>query len=202
MKDPRIPQPLSQEDEELIEEVCRDKRISLPPQAEPDNWQQYAKEGENAQQCIERHRAELDGFMTLYINKGTDSKEILGLVKQWEAAASATQRAAAHKGQELPEPEYTAQKTAWAALESALASALCAAQAEPRGELTDEVITRCLQATVCEGENVGFYLNLAFEKDSGQVAMIMAREIVRVIVGAALSAQPVQQAAGVQEDKP
>jgi hypothetical protein len=42
------------------------------PGGEPtgDNWQQYAKEGESAQQCIERHRSELNSFMTLYINKG------------------------------------------------------------------------------------------------------------------------------------
>lgn len=31
-----------------------------------DNWQQYAKPGETAQQCIERHRAEQDALMTLY----------------------------------------------------------------------------------------------------------------------------------------
>lgn len=34
-----------------------------PEQA--DNWQQYAKPGETAQQCIERHRAEQDALMTL-----------------------------------------------------------------------------------------------------------------------------------------
>lgn len=31
-----------------------------------DNWQQYAKPGETAQQCIERHRAEQDALMKLY----------------------------------------------------------------------------------------------------------------------------------------
>jgi len=30
-----------------------------------DNWQQYAKEGENAQTCIERHRAEHDALLKL-----------------------------------------------------------------------------------------------------------------------------------------
>lgn len=30
-----------------------------------DNWRQYAKEGENAQQCIERHRSEQDALLTL-----------------------------------------------------------------------------------------------------------------------------------------
>jgi len=34
--------------------------------AEVDNWQQYAKEGETAQQCIERHRAEQDALLKLY----------------------------------------------------------------------------------------------------------------------------------------
>ena len=31
-----------------------------------DNWQQYAKPGETAQQCIERHRSEQDALMKLY----------------------------------------------------------------------------------------------------------------------------------------
>jgi hypothetical protein len=31
-----------------------------------DNWQQYAKEGETAQACIERHRAEQDALLKLY----------------------------------------------------------------------------------------------------------------------------------------
>ncbi|WP_457425607.1 hypothetical protein [Roseateles sp. P5_E7] len=30
-----------------------------------DSWQQYAKEGESAQQCIERHRSEQDSLMRL-----------------------------------------------------------------------------------------------------------------------------------------
>lgn len=30
-----------------------------------DDWQQYAKEGENAQACIERHRREQDGLLKL-----------------------------------------------------------------------------------------------------------------------------------------
>lgn len=36
-----------------------------PPPAKADHWQQYAKPGETAQQCIERHRAEQDALMTL-----------------------------------------------------------------------------------------------------------------------------------------
>lgn len=35
-----------------------------------DNWQQYAKPGETAQQCIERHRAEQDALMKLYATQG------------------------------------------------------------------------------------------------------------------------------------
>jgi hypothetical protein len=42
--------------------------LAATPQA-ADNWQQYAKEGENAQKCIERHRTELHDFMTLYVNR-------------------------------------------------------------------------------------------------------------------------------------
>lgn len=34
-----------------------------------DNWKQYAKEGETAQDVIERTRADLDSFVKLYINK-------------------------------------------------------------------------------------------------------------------------------------
>jgi hypothetical protein len=42
-------------------------RASLAvPQAEPtDNWQQYAKDGETAQRCIERHRSEQDALLNL-----------------------------------------------------------------------------------------------------------------------------------------
>lgn len=42
--------------------------VTPEPQAqagEPDNWQQYAKDGENAQQCIERHRKERDILLEL-----------------------------------------------------------------------------------------------------------------------------------------
>jgi hypothetical protein len=36
------------------------------PQEEPtDNWQQYAKDGETAQRCIERHRSEQDALLNL-----------------------------------------------------------------------------------------------------------------------------------------
>lgn len=35
-----------------------------------DNWQQYAKPGETAQQCIERHRAEQDALLTLLKSRG------------------------------------------------------------------------------------------------------------------------------------
>ena len=36
-----------------------------PSPAEPDNWQQYAKDGETAQAVIERHRGEQDALLTL-----------------------------------------------------------------------------------------------------------------------------------------
>lgn len=45
--------------------------VAQQPQAEAvlrdvtDNWQQYAKGGETAQQCIERHRGEHDSLLTL-----------------------------------------------------------------------------------------------------------------------------------------
>ena len=44
---------------------------ALSAAAEPvkeDNWRQYAKDGENAQQCIERQRKEQDALLTLLKN--------------------------------------------------------------------------------------------------------------------------------------
>jgi len=41
---------------------------AAPEAAKPDNWQQYAQDGENAQQCIERHRKEQDALLTLLAN--------------------------------------------------------------------------------------------------------------------------------------
>lgn len=35
---------------------------------EPDDWQQYAQEGENAQRCIERHRKEHEALIALLAN--------------------------------------------------------------------------------------------------------------------------------------
>lgn len=43
-----------------------------------DNWQQYAKPGETAQQCIERHRAEQDLLMNLLAKARADKPEALG----------------------------------------------------------------------------------------------------------------------------
>jgi hypothetical protein len=56
--------------EVLFEHVLPSARPAPAGEPAGDNWQQYAKEGESAQQCIERHRGELNSFMTLYINKG------------------------------------------------------------------------------------------------------------------------------------
>jgi hypothetical protein len=39
--------------------------LGAAPSNVADNWQQYAKEGETAQACIERHRAEQDSLMRL-----------------------------------------------------------------------------------------------------------------------------------------
>lgn len=45
-------------------EVCQ--HCGAPKRSTPkDNWQQYAKESENAQQCIERHRKEQDALLEL-----------------------------------------------------------------------------------------------------------------------------------------
>lgn len=38
----------------------------------PNNWQQYAKPGENAQACIERHRAEHDSLLSLLAQARTE----------------------------------------------------------------------------------------------------------------------------------
>lgn len=37
----------------------------VPERETADNWQQYAKEGETAQACIERHRREQDSLLKL-----------------------------------------------------------------------------------------------------------------------------------------
>lgn len=39
--------------------------LAAAPQSQADNWQQYAKEGETAQQVIERHRGEQDALLKL-----------------------------------------------------------------------------------------------------------------------------------------
>jgi hypothetical protein len=49
---------------------------------EPDNWQQYAKEGETAQACIERHRREQDALLKLLAQARTplSDHEIIALI--------------------------------------------------------------------------------------------------------------------------
>jgi hypothetical protein len=54
----------------LTEAMCM-KKQSVP--VANDNWQQYAKDGETAQQVIERTRADLDAFLKLYVDKGKNA---------------------------------------------------------------------------------------------------------------------------------
>jgi hypothetical protein len=54
-------------------------RLRQAQGGEADNWRQYAKDGENAQQCIERHRKEHDALLTLLKNASrpySDNEEL------------------------------------------------------------------------------------------------------------------------------
>lgn len=51
-------------EEKLANAQKQPQAEAVPPDV-TDNWQQYAKGGETAQQCIERHRGEHDSLLTL-----------------------------------------------------------------------------------------------------------------------------------------
>lgn len=94
---------------ELAKEQTRSLLAASAAPAKVDNWQQYAKEGETAQRCIERHRAEQDALLKLY----------------GRAAPAEGRETADEKFNPYVEPEATTNQTLTEAIEWCIAHGNC-----------------------------------------------------------------------------
>lgn len=86
---PSAVQTLIAEALKAADEMAQSTVAAQQPRAE--GWHQYAKEGETAQDCIERHRKEQDALMTLLANSRVELGRAYRCIQSMHNALNAAQ---------------------------------------------------------------------------------------------------------------